>query len=410
MCAFVDLSIQDKYSHLYPLFNERQRRVWAGTEASSLGWGGIGIVSVSTGLSRTTVSKGVQELQNKKNLPPDRIRKEGGGRKRSEDLDPTLKSDLLRLVSPDTRGDPQSPLRWSSKSLVHLTKTLQTMDSPHDISVFVVKRLLKEEGYSLQSNRKVKEGGNHPDRDLQFQNIAKTTQNFLDCHEPVISIDAKKKELIGEFKNGGREWNPKGTPTQVNVYDFRPKGGIKAVPYGIYDIAQNSGYINLGISADTAVFAGRSILKWWKEEGNRSYPNATKLLITADGGGSNGTRVRLWKVIVQELANRLKIPITMCHYPPGTSKWNKIEHRLFSHITLNWRGVPLDSLRKMFHLISNTTTEKGLKVKCRLDLTKYEKGIKISNKMMESLNIMRQEFHGEWNYTIYPKIEQVILS
>ncbi|MHA1675184.1 MAG: ISAzo13 family transposase, partial [Promethearchaeota archaeon] len=347
---------------------------------------------------------------NPSNLPPDRIRKEGGGRKRSEQIDPTLKSDLLQLVSPDTRGDPQSSLRWSSKSLTKIKEALHSMNNDHTASVFVIRRLLREEGYSLQCNRKVKEGGDHPDRDLQFQNIAATTEKFMNDHEPVISIDAKKKELIGNFKNRGQEWNPKNQPTQVNVYDFRPKGGIKAVPYGIYDIAQNSGYINLGISADTAVFAGRSILKWWKEEGNRSYPNATKLLITADGGGSNGTRVRLWKVILQELANRLKIPITMCHYPPGTSKWNKIEHRLFSHITLNWRGVPLDSLRKMFHLISNTTTKKGLKVKCRLDLTEYEKGIKIPNKMMESLNIERQMFHGEWNYTIYPKIEQVILS
>lgn len=369
-----------------------------------LGWGGISIVSVSTGLSRTTVSNGVQELQKETSLVPNRIRKEGGGRKRSEILDPTLKPDILHLVSPDTRGDPESSLRWSSKSLSHIAKALRTMENPHDVSVTVIRRILLEEGYSLQRNRKVKEGGDHPDRDLQFQNIATTTEKFMDEHEPVISIDAKKKELIGDFKNRGHEWNPKNKPTQVNVYDFRPKGGIKAVPYGIYDIAQNSGYVNLGVSADTAVFAGRSILKWWNENGRKTYPNATKLLITADGGGSNGTRVRLWKVIVQELANKLRIPITVCHYPPGTSKWNKIEHRLFSHITLNWRGVPLDCLKKMFHLIMNTTTKKGLKVKCRLDLTKYEKGIKIPDKMMTSLKIERQIFHGEWNYTIYPKI------
>jgi len=375
-----------------------------------LGWGGISSVSISTGLSRTTVRKGVQELQSLSNLPPDQIRKEGGGRKRSEQRDPSLKSDLLQLVSPDTRGDPQSSLRWSSKSLEKIKVALRSMSNAHNTSVFVIRRLLREEGYSLQKNRKVKEGGNHPDRDLQFQNIAKTTEKFMNEHEPVISIDAKKKELIGEYKNEGHEWNPKDQPTQVNVYDFPLKGGFKAVPYGIYDIAQNSGYVNLGVSADTSVFAGRSILKWWNEDGRISYPNATKLLITADGGGSNGSRVRLWKVILQELANRLRIPITVCHYPPGTSKWNKIEHRLFSHITLNWRGAPLDSLKKMFHLIRNTTTKNGLKVKCRLDLTKYEKGIKISNKIMESLKIERQEFHGEWNYTIYPKIEHVILS
>lgn len=386
--------------------NERQRRHWAGTEALALGRGGISIVSNSTGISQTTISKGILELKNGINLPSNRIRKEGGGRKRSEVLDPTLKSDLLSLVDPNTRGDPQSPLQWINKSLVHLTEALGKLSNLHKVSVFVVRRLLREEGYSLQSNRKIKEGGNHPDRDQQFQNIAKETQKFYDNHEPVISIDAKKKELIGEFKNGGQEWNPKGTPTPVNVYDFRPPNGIKAVPYGIYDIAQNRGFINLGVSADTSVFAGKSILKWWEEDGSHQYPNATKLLITADGGGSNGTRVRLWKVIVQELSNKTGIPITVCHYPPGTSKWNKIEHRLFSAITMNWRGEPLDSLEKMEYLISNTTNKKGLVVTCRIDKTEYAKGIKISNNRMKRLNIQRCDFHGEWNYTIFPKIQK----
>ncbi len=389
---------------MFTVLNERQRRGWAGIEASVLGRGGISIVSVSTGLSRTTVKKGIQEFQNPPDLPPNRIRKKGGGRKRSEELDPTLKSDLLQLVSPDTRGDPQSSLRWTSKSLRKIKKALRLMNRKHNTSEFVIRRLLREEGYSLQSNRKVKEGGNHPDRDLQFKNIALTTEKFMDEHEPVISIDAKKKELIGAYKNDGREWNPKYQPTQVNVYDFPQKRGINAVPYGIYDITRNMGYINLGVSADTAVFAGKSILAWWEADGRKSYPNASKLLITADGGRSNGTRVRLWKVIVQELANKLKLPITVRHYPPGTSKWNKIEHRLFSHITLNWRGEPLDSLKKMFHLILNRATKEGLKVKCRLDLAKYEKGIKISDKKMESLKIERLDFHGEWNYTIYSKI------
>lgn len=364
-------------------------------------------MSASTGLSRTTVSKGVHELQNITLLHPDRIRKEGGGRKKSEILDSSLKSDLHHLVSPNTRGDPQSSLRWTSKSLVNLTEALQNMENEHKISVYVVRRLLLEEGYSLQGNSKIKEGGNHPDRDQQFQYIAKETQNFFNEHEPVISIDAKKKELIGEFKNSGREWNPKETPTPVNVYDFRQKNGIKAVPYGIYDIALNRGFVNLGVSADTSVFAGKSILKWWKDEGCLNYPNATKLMITADGGGSNGTRVRLWKVIVQELANKIGIPITVCHYPPGTSKWNKIEHRLFSAITANWRAEPLDSLDKMINLISHTTNKKGLVVSCQVEMTQYAKGIKISDKRMKHIWIRRQEFHGEWNYTIYPKIKKI---
>ena len=371
------------------------------------GRGGISIVSASTGLSRTTVSKGVQELQKINPLPPDRIRKEGGGRKKSEVLDSSLKDDLLHLVDPNTRGDPQSSLRWTNKSLANLTEALRNMEDTHDVSVYVVRRLLREEGYSLQSNRKIKEGGDHPDRDQQFQNIAKETQNFFNDHEPVISIDAKKKELIGEFKNGGREWNPKRTPTPVNVYDFRPINGIKAVPYGIYDIALNRGFVNLGVSADTSVFARKSILKWWEEEGCKNYPNATKLMITADGGGSNGTKVRLWKVIVQELADKIGIPITVCHYPPGTSKWNKIEHRLFSAITANWRAEPLDSLDKMANLISHTTNKKGLVVTCRVDMTKYIKCIKISNRRMSRLCMHRQEFHGEWNYTIFPKAKKI---
>ena len=379
--------------------------MWAGVEALSLGCGGISTLSLSTGLSRTTVSRGVKEARFESNLPSDRIRKEGGGRKRSEILDPTLKEDILRLVTPDTRGDPESLLRWKSKSLSHITEAVRTMENPHDVSVYVVRRILREEGYSLQANRKIKEGGNHPDRDKQFQNIATTMENFMDECEPVISIDAKKKELIGDYKNGGREWNPKFIPVDVNVYDFPQKGGYKGTPYVIYDVANNHGFINIGVSADTAVFAGTSILKCWEEEGRNTYPNSTKLLFTADDGGSNGTGVHLWKVILQELANRINIPITVRHYPPRTSKWNKIEHKLFGPISINWRGVPLDSLETMSYLISNTTTTKGLTVACRLDMREYKRGIKISDTRMESLNMKRDEFHGEWNYTIFPKIE-----
>lgn len=312
----------------------------------------------------------------------------------------------MLLVQPVTRGDPESPLRWISKSLRHLVKALRQLG--HLVSIFVVRRILRQEGFSLQANRKTHEGGNHPDRDLQFHYISKKMNKFLDGHEPVISIDAKKKELIGKFKNNGREWNPKGKPYDVNVYDYLPKNGIKAVPYGIYDITHNSGFINLGISSDTAVFAGKSILKWWDEEGCNNYPKATKLLITADGGGSNGRRVRLWKVILQELANTLKLPISVCHYPPGTSKWNKIEHRLFSYISSNWRGEPLTSIGKMMNLISSTKTEQGLNVTCRFDESEYKKGIKIPENRLKKLKLSRHTFHGEWNYTIYPKIDQVI--
>lgn len=334
-----------------------------------------------------------------------RIRKKGGGRKRKEVHDPALKQDILSLVSPDTRGDPQSLLRWNSKSLRKIVKALKKMPNPHNVSVFVVRRILREEGYSLQSNRKVKEGGDHPDRDEQFQNIAKTTDIFMKSGDPVISIDAKKKELIGEYKNVGLEWAMKYCPTEVNVYDFPKKGGYKATPYGIYDIGNNHGFVNVGISADTSVFAGKSILKWWEEEGSIAYPNAKKLMIMADGGGSNGTRVRLWKVILQELANKIHLPITMRHFPPKTSKWNKIEHRLFGPISINWRGRPLNSLETICNLILNTTTRTGLTVTCRLDLSEYKKGIKISDKWMKKLKIKREVFHGEWNYTISPKFE-----
>lgn len=373
------------------------------SEARSIGWGGISIVSKSTGLSRTTIGKGIKEITCKESFHIDRIRRTGGGRKRLEKHDPTLRSDILACVEPTSRGDPESPLRWTSNSLVNIVKALKSRNPTRQVGVSVVRRILHEEGYSLQSNRKIKEGGTHPDRDLQFQNIAQNTRNFLEKGNPVISIDAKKKELIGNYKNGGREWNPKGEPTAVQVYDFLPKDGIKAVPYGIYDIAWNRGFVNVGVSADTAVFAGRSILKWWEEEGHCLYPDATELLITADGGGSNGTRVRLWKVIVQELTNKIGIPITICHYPPGTSKWNKIEHRLFSAITMNWRGKPLRSLDEMVERISHTKNKRGLKVTCRMDLAKYQRGIRIFDNRMAGLNLVRQEFHGEWNYSMYPK-------
>lgn len=401
--------IQEKYLALRPNLNERQRRLWGGTEALALGWGGVSIVVASTGLSAPTIRKGIRELQKPAILPLNRIRIQGGGRKRKETLDLTLKEDLMRLIEPHTRGDPQSPLKWCSKSMRHITSALKQLNPNHIVSTYVVRRILHEEHYSLQGNRKTNEGKSHPDRDPQFIYIQTETHTFQTQHEPWISIDAKKKELIGNFHNRGREWYPPGSAPKVQVYDFfnnETKERVNAVPYGIYDPTLNRGFVNLGISADTAVFAGKSILQWWEEEGKVAYPQATKLLITADGGGSNGTRNRLWKVLVQNLADKLQIPITVAHYPPGTSKWNKIEHRLFSPISANWRGVPLESLEIMAELIAHTTTQKGLVVSCRIDRSEYKRGIKVPDGSLAKVRIERHQFHGEWNYTIYPKSQK----
>jgi transposase len=403
LCVAVCLTTQGKYQELYPLLNERQRRIWAATEALSIGWGGISAVSKSTGLSRNTISRGIEDIEDDIRLPSRCIRRKGGGRKKLEHYDLSLRSDILNYVYPTTRGDPESPLRWTSKSLMNIVNALKTQDSTRKVSVSVVRRILHEEGFSLQANRKTREGGNHPDRDKQFYFIAETKNLTLGDGDPVISIDAKKKELIGNYKNQGQEWHPKGQPTPVQVYDFPQKDGYKAVPYGIYDIAKNKGFVNIGVSADTAVFAGKSILKWWEEVGKFDYPNATRLLILADGGGSNSSRTRLWKVILQELADKLRIPITVCHYPPGTSKWNPIEHRLWAPISLNWREQPLESLEIIKELISHTTTTKGLEVTCQLDMEKYKRGIKISDRWMTRLWIKREKFRGNWNYTMFPR-------
>jgi hypothetical protein len=403
LCAEACSSIQIKFETYGSSLNEKQRRIWAASEAINVGWGGISLVAKSTGISRTTITKGIVEIKNGVDWEQNTIRIKGGGRKKKEYYDPNLRTDILKCINPVTRGDPESPLRWISKSLRNIVRALIEIDPTRSLGVSVVSRILKEEIFNLQKNQKTKEGGNHPDRDMQFHKIDEKSNDFIEHREPLISIDGKKKELIGNFKNEGREWNPKGKPTEVEVYDYLPKDGIKAVPYGIYDVALNKGFVNLGTSADTAVFAGKSILKWWEEVGRYDYPNATRLMITADGGGSNGSRVRLWKVIVQELADKIGIPITVCHYPPGTSKWNKIEHRLFAPISLNWRGEPLETLDKMEGLIANTTNKGGLKVICRKDLNKYEKGIKISDRQLSRINIIKDEFHGEWNYVIYPR-------
>lgn len=331
-----------------------------------------------------------------------RIRKRGGGRKAKSTKDPALLPDLERLVDPATRGDPMRLLRWTSKSLRHLEKALQGLG--HSVCPHVIADCLRELGYSLQANRKTREGGGHVDRDAQFQYIADQARDFLAAGEPVISVDTKKKELVGDFKNNGREWNPKGSPDAVNVHDFiDPKLG-RAVPYGIYDIGDNKGWVSVGSDHDTASFAVHAIGRWWLTMGQSRYPCATRLMVTADGGGSNGHRVRLWKLELQTLANTLGFPITVCHLPPGTSKWNKIEHRLFSFITINWRGKPLRSFKTIVQLIAATTTTSGLIVRAELDESKYPKGVKISDAQFTSINLVRHAFHGDWNYTISPAI------
>ena len=392
--------VAEKYNNLSKTLNERSRRLWAGNESLSIGYAGIEIVSRATGLSRSTIIKGMKEITDKRELK-DRIRDLGGGRKKEVDKDPGIREELIRLIEPSTRGDPQSPLLWESKSLRKLSSELK--EKGYDVSHVLVEKLLHDMKYNLKSNRKMNEGKSHADRNLQFEHINSRAIEFMKESQPVISIDTKKKELIGNFKNNGKEWKPKGEYDEVNVYDFIQLAVGKAVPYGIYDMKLNEGYVNVGIDHDTAEFAVQSIKKWWECMGKKRYPDAKRLMITADGGGSNGSRVKLWKIELQKFATETGLEISVCHFPPGTSKWNKIEHRLFSFITKNWRGKPLVSYEVIVNLIANTRTEKGLRVECSIDLDSYEKGIKISNDEMLKLNIRTDEFHGEWNYTIAPK-------
>jgi len=392
--------IQKRYEGLSPVLNEQALRRFAATEALAYGRGGVSVVWRITGIARSTITRGIREIANSKLLDAGRIRAAGGGRKATVDKDATLLADLGRLVEPATRGDPMRPLRWTSKSLRHLSKALQGQG--HVACPHVIADCLRKLGYSLQANRKTLEGSSHVDRDAQFQYISDQAAAFLASGDPVISVDTKKKELVGNFKNPGREWNPKGVPEAVNVHDFiDPKLG-RAVPYGVYDIGDNKGWVSVGTDHDTASFAVHAIGRWWASMGQSRYPEAKRLLVTADGGGSNGYRVRLWKVELQALANTLRRPITVCHLPPGTSKWNKIEHRLFSFLTINWRGKPLRSFRTIIQLIAATTTTGGLTVRAELDENKYPKGVKISDAAFAALSISRHVFHGEWNYTISP--------
>ncbi|QQS69283.1 ISAzo13 family transposase [Candidatus Saccharibacteria bacterium] len=385
---------ENQYELLRPVLNERQWRIYLGTEARKLGLGGISQVARVASVDRETVSRGIADSK----APPllDRIRLPGGGRKTLTDTDPTLETDLEALLDP--KGDPMSPIQWTTKSLSRLESTLNK--AGHAVSYRTIGRILKAKGFSLQANKKNVEGVSHPDRDGQFQLINTTIKDFLATGDPVISVDCKKKELLGNFKNNGREWQPKGSAEVVNVYDFPSLADGKAVPYGIYDRLTNTGFVNVGTSADTSAFAVESIRRWWKEHGRKLYPNAKRLLITCDGGGSNGSRNRLWKKELQELVDEIGIPITIRHYPPATSKWNAIEHKLFSYISINWRAKPLTSLETIIRLISSTTTTSGLTVTAVADTNIYEKGIKISDKELAALNVRQEDFHGEWNYTI----------
>jgi hypothetical protein len=392
--------IKQRFDAISPFINERQKRIFAATEASTIGYGGISIVSRSIGISRNSIALGCKELKNPDMIDINKERKEGGGRKNLINIDPTLMKDLDSIIDPVTYGDPESPLRWTSKSLRKLADSLNKMG--HKISHTTVGELLHELGYSLQVNQKALDETCYPDRDKQFEHINETVKEYQFKGQPVISVDTKKKELVGNFKNGGSELRPKGNPEKVRSHDFMIKELGKVSPYGIYDISNNVGSVNVGISHDTAEFAVESIRRWWNTMGKETFPSATDLLITADCGGSNGYRVKLWKTELQKLVNEIGLTIEVSHFPPGTSKWNKIEHRLFSSISQNWRGKPLISHEVIINLIGATTTKTGLKVNCQLDDKTYQKGIKISNEEMVKLNISRNDFHGEWNYKFSP--------
>lgn len=394
-------AIQSRFEALSPFLDEKTRRLAVAAEAQAIGYGGISLVARATGMSRDTISRGLEELKSPSDSQLVGIRRPGGGRKKTIDVDLTLRGDLEKLLDPTERGDPESPLRWTSKSLRHLAKELSIMG--HQTSHRMVAEILHDLGYSLQGNRKTLEGSSHPDRDAQFEHINHQAQEYLATSDPVISVDTKKKELVGEFKNGGREWHRQGMAEKVKVHDFVDPELGRAIPYGVFDLAANSGWVSVGVDHDTSTFAVETIRCWWSSMGIERYPNAKRLLITADGGGSNGSRVRLWKVELQKLADELGIPISVSHFPPGTSKWNKIEHRLFSFITKNWRGKPLVSHEVIVNLIASTTTEKGLTVQAKLDRAAYPAGRKVSDQEIAEIDLRLDSFHGEWNYTIYPR-------
>ena len=399
--------IQRRFRTLAPFLDERMRRLVAASESKAIGYGGVSVVARATGVSRRAITEGMKELKEPKKrkvrLEETRIRRRGAGRKRTVDKDSSLLEDLDRLVDPVTRGDPESPLRWTCKSVRRLAEELQ--HEGHAVSYQTVAELLHALDYSLQANQKTLEGNQHADRDEQFEYINRKAQRYLKQGEPVISVDTKKKELVGDFKNAGREWELKSQPEEVRVHDFEirePDKG-KVAPYGVYDLGRNVGWVSVGVDHDTAAFAVESIRGWWRWMGTRSYPQAKRLLITADSGGSNGARVRLWKWELQKLADEIGLEISVCHFPPGTSKWNKIEHRLFSFISQNWRGKPLISHEVIINLIAATTTASGLAVKSKLDTNAYPAGLKVSDQQMAELQLKRDKFHGDWNYSLLPR-------
>jgi hypothetical protein len=399
--------VRARFESLRHVMDERRMRLWAAAEARALGHGGGAIVTAATGIRSKRIWLGKLDLDALKQAPPrsapreQRIRRPGGGRKHLADNDPTLKHDLELLVEPATRGDPESPLRWTTKSKAKLAVELRAQG--HQVSATTVGRLLRELKYSVQALRKEKEGDQHPDRNAQFEHINEQVKAFQERGQPVASVDTKKKELIGEYKNGGHEWQPIGEPELVDVHDFPDTILGKAIPYGVYDVARNEGWVSVGIDHDTAEFAVNTLLSWWNQMGKRAYFGATELLVTADGGGSNASRSHLWHAQLQEFADRTGLAVTVCHFPPGTSKWNKIEHRLFSQITQNWRGRPLVSHETVVSLIAKTTTKTGLRVRAKLDTRSYETGKKVSKEILRKLNLDRNEFHGDWNYTVRPK-------
>ena len=392
-----------KFELLWPLLDERTRRLMAASEAINLGFGGVSTVHRASGLSRRSIAKGITELQESAMPTPGRVRRPGAGRKPITVSDPQLLEVMEALIDFQTRGDPQSPLRWICKSTRTIAKELGR--KKHPVSHVKVAQILHDLNYSLQSNRKTEEGADHPDRDAQFRHINAAVKKCLAQGSPVISVDTKKKELIGNYDNAGQQWLASKQPIEVQGHDFPSPEVPRAFPYGIYDLGRNSGFVNVGTDHDTGEFAVASIRGWWRSEGRRIYPKAKSILITADGGGSNGSRLRLWKLELQKLADQTGLAISVCHFPPGTSKWNKVEHRLFSFITSNWRGQPLRDYETIVNLIANTTTAKGLKVKCRLDRGKYPTGRKVSDEEMQQVNVQRNRFHGDWNYVIQPRIK-----
>ena len=389
-----------RYREMEPVLNEQSLRRFVALEAQALGRGGVSLMARISGLARSTIYHGLSDIRDNVSAPAGRVRKQGGGRKKKSSQDPTLVADLRRLVEPATRGDPMQALLWTTRSLRNLVNGLA--EKGHKVCPTVVGDLLRDMGYSLQANSKTREGDQHIDRDAQFEYINRQAKVFLAANEPVISVDTKKKELVGNFKNNGREWRRQGSPELVNIHDFIDPKLKRAVPYGVYDITNNIGWVSVGTDHDTATFAVNAIRRWWRTMGKKRHSKAERLMITADGGGSNGYRVRLWKVELQKLANELKLPSTVCHLPPGTSKWNNIKPRLFSFITLNWRGKPLRSYRTIVQLIAATTTEAGLKVRAELDENKYPKAVKVSDAQLAVVNLSRHAFHGDWNYTISP--------